>query len=431
MAETNNKLNTNKEPKDYQVDLVGALHTLNKRKKLIIVGIIASTLLAVVLSLTLTKVYRSRGFVQFSDPSQEKDGLLFSVASQMLEASRQAILLQLKDMGLLDMFNELKIEDIQTDNFHLMTIQDFKKYAAAFRNYQQFLRFAKQNKYLTDDEIKQMRSSVPGTTAFTKLIKETYALSKDDIKNFSPTLLKEKNYVVGADVEMTASNSEVAQKALTAMADFIRYSILEEKVNEYAAFQFNDAKDLIERYASYILNIRSMLGLLQTQSEKLQILASKFPLTAKIGDIQARISDLERMIAIFEIERQKSVLFSDFFFKLKLILAENPNSPDVLFAQWDMLRKDFFKDKKKDDIVILLAMHAFDMDANRFRTFYEKTLQVGVKPSLPGTPEWPQKRLFVIFGFFVGALFFVLLAFALEFWEKNRNTIQAPQKPQA
>lgn len=425
MSEIKNISNTTPPPTGYQGDFVGVLQVLYKRKWLVILGIIASLVLSLVLATTMPKVYRSRCFVQFSDPSQDKDDVLFSLASQMLQSSQQAVYLQLKDLGFLDMFKEIKIDKTDPESFHLMSVQTFKKYASAFRNYQQFLLFATRNKYLDATQSNNLRDLIPNNQIFSKLIKEVYALSKDDLKNFGQTLIKEKNYVAGADLEMIAHDKNSAQHALTAMGDFIRYCILAEKVSEYTAFQLNQSKTLVDLFASYILNIRTNLELLQKQGEKLQALPYKTSaiLNDKIVEIQSRIIDLQRMLASFEMERLKNQLFIDYFTSLKAIMDEKPGSTTMLFNQMEMLKTGFFKTKNKADIVTLLAIHAIDIDVNRFHTFYEKTLQFVSAPTLPSGPEWPRKSTFLTFGFFAGFLFFIALALLLEFWEKYRHLI--------
>ncbi len=128
---------------DYRDDMVGVLRVLFKRKWLIACGILAAAVLSIVLAMVLPKVYRSKGFFQFSDPSKENRGLLFTVASQLLESSKMVVRSQLKDLGMLTMLKDLNIELIEPEHFHVITIQKFKKYSSAFGNFQQFLAFVK------------------------------------------------------------------------------------------------------------------------------------------------------------------------------------------------------------------------------------------------------------------------------------------------
>ena len=110
---------------DYQNDLVGVLRTLFKRKWLIVSGVIAFTLLSLVLSIILPKVYRSEGFFQFSDPTKEQANAFFSTASGLLESSKLLVLSQLKDLGMLDILKDLKIETVETQNFFIINILCF------------------------------------------------------------------------------------------------------------------------------------------------------------------------------------------------------------------------------------------------------------------------------------------------------------------
>ncbi|MCP5053195.1 MAG: hypothetical protein GY940_38880, partial [bacterium] len=251
--------NTPPEPNDYRNDFVGLLRALFKRKRLIIFGVLITTILSLVLAMVVPKTYRSEGFFQFSDPTKEKNNPLFSVASQLLESSKLVVLSQLKDLGMLRVLKDLNIELTQPDHFHVMTIQQFKKYSSAFGNYYEFLGFVRRNKLLEDEEFESLKGLINTTGQFSKLILEIYALSRDDLKNVGQTLLQEKNYVVGVELQIDAHQPATAQRFLNALGAFIRYSIFVERFNEYTSLNLNESQILASRYDNYILSNRAVL----------------------------------------------------------------------------------------------------------------------------------------------------------------------------
>jgi hypothetical protein len=419
---------------------------LFKRKLLIISGVLIITGLSLVMSMVLPKVYRSEGFFQFSDPTKEKQNLFFSVASQLLQSSRRVILSQLKDLGMLSVLKELDIELTQPEHFHVITIQQFKKYASSYRNYQDFLRFVHNGKYLSAEEFGNLKGQIINSGQFAGLTKEVYALSRDDLKHVGQTLMQEKNYVVGVEMQMEAETPKTAQRYLNLLGEFVRYSILAEKLNEYAAFNLNESQMLNARYGNYILDNQAVLKQLNQKRDTFQALYKKYPTYAKpggrqvveLGDygehylslvtqiigIESRIIDIEQLLESFKMEREKGLLYSRFFAKLKNTIDEGKTKSLLPLDVFKHLKTEFFKDKDAGNPVTRSLLNSLEVDINRFTILYNKTLQFVSGPTLPERPEWPRKSIFVSFGFFISLLLFCALALALEFWQRHKNTIK-------
>jgi len=435
---------------DYQIDLVGVLRALFKRKWLIISGVIVFTLLSLGLSTILPKVYRSEGFFQFSDPSKEQSNALFSTASGLLESSKLMVLSQLKDLGMLEVLKDLKIEATEPQNFFIITIQDFKKYSSSFGNYQEFIGFVKSNNYLDQKEFEYLRTHIRNSRQFSKLAQAIYALSKDDLRNVGQSLLQEKNYVVGVELEMEAGQRKTAQRLLTVFGEFIRFRIFYEKLNEYITSHLNEFKVLSGRYDNYILSNTTMLQQLKKKRDALQTLYKKYPafsqiesrqvielgqtgerylsLVAQIIGVESRILDLERLVESFEIEKRKSELYCEFFNELKKTLDKHHNSGEQVFKEIETAKESFFKKKMPDTPENRAVYNSITIELSRFNTLFYKSLRFVSGPSLPETPEWPKKSLFVILGFFMGGVIFLFIALFLEFWEKNKGLIKSGEK---
>jgi len=411
-------------PNNYSNDFVSLLHALFKRKWLVIIGILAVTLISVVLSLTQAKVYRSNGFFQISDPSIEKKDLFFSVASQLLESSSLAVFTQLKDQGVSDVFNALSIEQINMDHFHVMSIQQFKKFSSAFRNYGGFLKYAKANNYLEDGEEQKIRQLVPGGGAFSKLSRESYALTQKDYTNVGQTLMRAdpSNYIVGVSLRFSGYSKKAAHRYLTAMGEFVRFIIFYEKFKEHVAYNENEASTMISRYDNYIIRNNLSLELLKKKRDRLMKLPGK-QAEQQRAIVESRILDLEQLVAAFQVEKEKSQLFNLFFQALKTRLETPPINGPQVFTLLEELQKEFFKDKEIQDPVVRSVKNTLDIDSSRFQTYFYKTLRFVSGPSMPGGPFWPKKSTFVIFGLFLGTLFFIALALVLEFWERHKSAI--------
>jgi len=441
--------NSAKEPviNDYRNDLVGVLRVLFKRKWLVVSGIFLFTLLSLLLSFILPKVYRSEGFFQFSDPSKERSNPLFSFATQLLESPKLAVLSQLKDLGMLTILKELDIELPEPEHFFVITIQNFKKYSSSFSNYQRFLEFVKKGNYLDKSEFEDLKGRIRNSSQLSKLTHEIYALSRDDMKNVGQTLLQEKNYVVGVELEMEATQPGTAKRFLSVFGEFIRFRIFYEKLNEYITLHSNEFKTLTRKYGNYILSNNAILGKLLKKRERLQTLYKKYPafskieksqvisledtgerylsLVAQIIGVETRIVDLEQLVEHFIFEKSKNELFCSFFDELRKVLDKKFGSGEQVFKDIAALNEAFFKEKDPGNPRTQAVLNSIAIDRERFNTLFYKTLRFVSGPSLPEVPEWPRKSIFVIFGFFIGTLLFIFIAFILEFWNKNKGLITA------
>ena len=442
--------NSAKEPmvNDYREDLVGILRAIFKRKLLVVSGIVFFILLSLVLSLILPKVYRSEGFFQLSEPSREQSNVLFSTASGLLESSRLLVFSQLKDLGMLNVLRDLKIEPEEPENFFTVTLQDFKKYSSGFNDFQGYLRFVKNNKYLDQEQFEYLKNHIKDSSQFSKLSKETYALSRDDLKYMAKALTEEKNYVVGVELEMEANQKKTAQKFLSVFGEFIRFCIFYEKLNEYVTSHLNEFKALANRYENYILRNNALLQQLLKKKEKFQLLYKKYPAFAKIESrqvvsledqgerylslvaqiigVESRIVDLEQLLESFKLEKEKSELYLAFFTQLKQkVLDKKLSSGEEVFKAIEAVKEGSFKDKDPGDPEVQAVRNSLTIDIERFHVLFYKTLRYISGPSLPETPEWPRKSIFLILGFFIGTLLSIFAAMLLEFWSKNKKFIKS------
>jgi hypothetical protein len=432
---------------DYQNDLVGVLRIFYKRKVLIISGIVIFCLVALILSYILPKEYCSEGFFQFSDPSKEQSNVIFSVASQLLESSKLLVFSQLKDLGMLDVLKDFYIEFEEPPHFFIVTIQDFKKYSSSYNNFQKFLEFVKVNKFLNEKEFSYLSSLIKNPGQFSKYTSEIYALSRDDLKNVGQTLLQEKNYVVGLDMEFITNQRERAQRFLKILGDFIRFCIFYEKINEYATASLNEFKTLVAKYDNYILNNQSILSQLVKKREELNRLYKKYPafsridsrqvielgdvgqrylsLTTQIVGIESRIIDIENLVESFKGEKQRCELFCEFFRGFKKRLDQPHFNGEQIFKEAENFKGTFLSGKDQKDPIIRTVTNSINIGLEKFNMLYYKTLRFVSGPSLPLKPQWPRKSIFLITGFFLGVILFIFIALILEFWNRHKGLIKS------
>jgi hypothetical protein len=427
---------------DFEKEALNSFRIYYRRRFLILIGVLAAALLSIFLALVLPKAYLSEGFYQLSDPVTERTLPVFSVASEFLDSSKLLVFSQLKEAGLLEMFKELEF-DKEPPNLFLVTVQDFKKYSSRFENYQEFLRFAGMSGKLDEGELSRLKKEITSFRKLSKKFKEVYALSKDDLKDVGKSLEDEKNFISGVKLEMEGRSPSTALKYVQIFGEYIGFSSFHEKLFDYVTSHLNKFQSLRGRYDNYILRNRSLLARLNQQSARLKALEKKYPRSrnvqsqmvvdteansqryisplAQIVGAESRIVDVENLLEIFASEKRKAELFTQYFDGLRSVMEESAEGGERLLEKISSYKASFFQARDMDDLEIKEVFNSITTDIGRFHVLFSKTLRFISGPTYPDRHLRPRMSVVVSFGVFLGILFFVSLAFFLEFWQRNKR----------
>ncbi|UCH94050.1 MAG: hypothetical protein JSV88_27805, partial [Candidatus Aminicenantes bacterium] len=208
-----------------QIDLVQLVKVLIKRKWVIIGGTLIITLLAVIISILLPRVYKSEGFFQLGRGIDLDLEELREIQDEIREDLQEKMV---DNQTLQD--NMLLNETLQNTEMMMMnvSIPDYKKYASRFTNFQQFLQFVKQkikNKEAGDLRLSNIRQSIRTSEALMNLIKPIYAYSKKELKDLAQNTKDFKNFVLGVQLLGEQETPEKAQAAVKLIGEFIKESI--------------------------------------------------------------------------------------------------------------------------------------------------------------------------------------------------------------
>ena len=217
-----------------EIDLVQLVKVLIKRKWVIIGGTIIITLLAVIISLLLPKVYKSEGFFQLGrGVDVDLDEL-----KEIQEKIRKDFQENMLDNQTLQN-NMLLNETLQDTKLMMMnvSIPDYKKYASQFTNPQKFLQFVKKKRDI--EEFGDLRQSMRTSEDLGQWIEPVYAYSKKELKELAQNAKDISNFVLGVQLLGEQAAPEKAQAVVNIIGEFIKDSILYGKLRDYIATGLN------------------------------------------------------------------------------------------------------------------------------------------------------------------------------------------------
>jgi len=145
------------------------------------------------------------------------------------------------------------------------------------------------------------------------------------------------------------------------------------------------------------------------------------PITQLVG-IESKIADIKEKLETFKRERQKAEINYEFFSIMKEFIEKNESGEDT-FRKILNLKEEFFKNKDLTIDTVKEVFNQLRIDIENFNTLFYEEMRFISEPSLPQKPIKPKKPVIVIAGFFIGFFLFIFLAFAVEFWTKNKKSI--------
>jgi len=426
-----------------EIDLVQLVKVLIKRKWVIIGGTIIITLLTVIISLLLPKVYQSKGFLQMGrgiDVDLEE-------LREMQEQIREDLQEKMVDNQTLQE-NVLLNETLQNTELMNMNISipDYKKYASQFTNRQQFLQFAKKkikNKELGDLTLDDIRKNIRTSEDFGLWIEPEYAYSKKELKDLSQSMKEFKNFVLGVQLIGEQATPEKARDVVQVIGEFIKDNILYGKLRDYIGDQLNKSKTKAKKYDNLIINDEFKLRQLTMKRSHMEEFLKKYPQAkamqdrelftllgsgerylsplAQIVGIESHIADIKENLAQNQRKKQAADLKLLFFLEIKKRLDAEMFS-DPLFTQCIRLTDTFFDKEDFPGDVIREVRNDLAVDFDNIAAFKE-VMQFISGPTLSRKAIRPKKVLIAAIGFVLGFFLSLFFAFFVDWWLTNKKRI--------
>jgi hypothetical protein len=384
-----------------EFDLTRVFRTLWKRKELILSGTAVVTVLAAIISLVLPKVYRSGGFFQLSG------------------------------------------------SFQRISVPEYKKNVSLFTTPVRFIGFVQEKKYFQKNETSRLMRRYGDPENLSKSISPIFSYSKEDVRETgqgSP----EVNYVLGTSIYAESNSAANARQTVYALGTFLRDCILYGKLGNFINNKCNNSRSTLRRIENQIIDTNFSLEIQQKKKEELNVILKRYPDAGKFGareivppgndgyrylapvtqlvGVESTIADLKGTLISYRWEKEKVSLDFEISTKAQAIMNRNQSGEKALQEILEFA-DGFFKTQDLTRTSIQEVVNQFYNEMDVFRTLFYEDMRFLSGPPFPAKVVRPWKRLIVMIAFSFAFFFFLFIAFAVEWWQKNKKQITARTEP--
>ncbi len=394
-----------------EINLMDYIQVIKKRKWLIIIGTLLCMVVAGIVSFLLPKIYEAKTYLMVTSPKYQvefatKEGPRISTPifenvsaetfSKMIlnEHTAKTVVTKLgltnpgHEYTVTKILKQVKIEYPRNTNLILLKVQDTSKDRAAQIANEWSSTFIERNEEVTSKETSNTYAFVMGQLEKAKMSLKT---SEEELEKFQKVnkvdLLKEQisgkiKQVVQYEVKLDDSNRSL-------MMEKARYKELTAQIKEQERTMPVD-KGLIgkeEINPLYVgLSSRTADTAVNIQSFNAEILQLK----ENVKNLNEEVSGLKKQLA-----------------EQELIQTRLTRNVDTARNTYEILSK------KGEETKVSSAIKS-------------TTIQVSVPAIPPEFPIKPKKRLNVMIAGVVGLLASIMMAFFMEYLEKNRSHLEKP-----
>ncbi len=379
-----------------EIDLMEIFRVLWKRKKIIIWGTVIFTLISIIISFLLPKIYKSDGFYLLSGKGLS------------------------------------------------MSVPNYKKYHPLFTNPETFIKYVKQQKQLNSDDIESLVKSIIKSEDLSEKIKPVYAYSKADLKELAEISKDIKNYVIGINLSYEYSDPHKAKIYVEIVSGFIRDSFMYGRIFDYIAENYNISSNNLKRNENSIIEINFNIEKTLNKRSNIKQILKRYPQSRSIEQRQlvstekggyrylspiAQLVGIESMLAdlktsLEEYNRQKALSYLKYaFFKEAKKIVKVEETGTKLFEKTYQLKDSFFKNIDLKNSVNKEVYNKIIINLDNYNHLFYETMRFGSGPTLPDKPIKPKKKLIVVVSFFLFFFMFIFFAFIIEWWVNNKKNI--------
>jgi len=399
---------------DESLDLSAVLAVPWKRRRLIGFGTLGVTLVAVVYSLLVPRVYVSEGFYQLGNPKTRDD-------SRTRDDSKRVDLIGIP-------------------------IPLFKTSATQFSNPNRLQTFASQDPSLTDRDLQDVKKMFRTAADINRWIKPVYAYARDDARDFVQ-LTKDDNAAIGLNLSYEAGSPQTASLYVDFLGRYVRDCLVYVTLFKYIMDEHSDTSSELSENENETLNTQFELEQNTKKMRDIQAILSKHPESAKIENrqlvsiqdggyhylspvtqlvgIESAVADQRRRLARFDRTRERLMIRQRYFslcitemkkigVRGETILQMLKTAKSQVFTETD-LAKDSVKEASNDLLI----------DMERFELAFHTNCRFISGPTVPVRHIRPSRTAIVAGAFLASFVLFVLFAFVFSWWEKNKQKILA------
>lgn len=317
-----------------------------------------------------------------------------------------------------------------------VTLLEYKIYSAKLEDSQSFLEYLKKRKIIYGEEMAYLKNELRTKPVLDDYIKPLYAYAEEEKGVFDP----EKQYICAVQLSLKGPSPEFAQRVLVAMSLFVKDVIERMVMERYVTEKYQGAYEDVYKSESALNDLRFSLEQKQNKLADLQKIVDGLPKSGQIisqevvsvadggfyylppatqmvatqvmsTDIKLNINDTERKLKINQVKL-------DLFARLKKALREGGTG--CLFERVSGITDGFFQEKDLSKDEILIVRNKVLSDFSGFEHWFHDVIRFVSGPTLP-EKSMPSKRLVGAIAFNLGLIFFMLLAFFVDFIQRSRQ----------
>lgn len=392
MVETASREWMNDGENEDEIDLVSLFLVIWKRRKLIVFGTLGVTILAAIISFMIPKSYLSTGFFQMGGGISNTG--FKSTSSLFYDPDR------------------------------LNKFADYEKTFTLWEKIKEGLR--------TSENIKNS-------------IKPIFAHSKEDTREIG-ALPSDKNTILGVEISYQMENPQEAYEVVMFLGDYIVNCMKYKNLFNYIENGYNGADAELAKNENAIIDNQFQLLQYTHKALDIQAIMTKYPDSARIDDrqvvsiqeggyhylspvsqlvgIESNIADLRRGLVGLERNKEKKLLYKEFFSSSMIMMEKADNNGDDMLSQLLNVKNDVFKNKDLSKDTTKEVFNNISIDIQNFERITTNHRFIA-GPTIPEKHIKPNKRMIVMVTFFASFFLLVMATFILEWWQNNKAIIQA------
>jgi LPS O-antigen subunit length determinant protein (WzzB/FepE family) len=402
------------EPHDDEIDLRLIFAILWRQRKLIVLGTVGATLLAIGISFLIPKVYRSEGFFQLGNP-------LYKLTEDANKSNSN----KPKPIGI--------------------SIPIYKNASSQFFNPNRLYIKAGQDKSFNEEDLTKLNDDLKSTADIGKWIKPVYAFAKEDTREFAQLPKDELNAVIGLNASFEAYSPEKAAAHVSFFGNYVRDCLMHFALYNYIMDGFNDTTAATSRIENQIIETQFQLQQNSKKREDIKTILSDYPDTAKMETrqvvsvqeggsrflspvtqlvgIESTLADLRRALSQLERDREKLSIRAEFFSRSFNDIEKAGGNGDSLFMLLKSIKDEVFKNKDLGRDEIKEVFNNLSVDLQGFDFTLNQNTRFISGPTVPNVHIKPRKSIIVGVTFAASLFFFVMAAFVVHWWQNNKKVI--------
>jgi LPS O-antigen subunit length determinant protein (WzzB/FepE family) len=432
--ETNKRMNVG------EIDFIAIFAIFWRRRKLILFGTLAATLLAVALSFFIPKTYRSEGFYQLGNPENK-------ITTRTTRFYRQDN--EKKEIKL-----NVDEENSQRNNVVGIPITLYKKSAPQFFNPTHLYLFASQKKAFSNQEKEfsfidsnYIKTNFQNAANINAWIVPVFAFSKGDLRDLVQIPKDISNSVLGLNLSYEADSPQQAYNYVRFFGYYIRDCLLYVSLYDYIKNEYSKVISELSENENDIIDLQFNLQQNTRKMSDIKAILTKYPEAAKIENrqvvsvqeggfrflgpvtqlvgIESTLADQRQYFAELEREKEKLIIRREYFSKCNDALNKSSSQGGAIFSQLKSIKSTVFENKDFHKGTVKDVFNNLNIDLQVFDLAFFTNCRFISGPTFPDQHIKPQKRVIVASTCFLSFLFFIFLTLVWHLWQNNKKKIEA------